>query len=176
MTVASRYAKSHELDCVTLDGDTVNRRGALTGGFHDALRSRMGAQAKLAAQQVLAASLGAEQATLQAETLAADQVRARTRARWACGWSLCARGLLATPVAHCPRVRVRACAECASLSALRAGAGGRSPAAPSPHRLDRRRRAHFAARRRSRGCSASCNASRPCTRAPRTPSSRRRST
>ena len=33
--VASDLARAESLDCITLDGDQVNRRGALTGGYHD---------------------------------------------------------------------------------------------------------------------------------------------
>jgi structural maintenance of chromosome 3 (chondroitin sulfate proteoglycan 6) len=39
--VASQCAKKWRVDCVTLDGDQVGRRGALTGGFHDARKSRL---------------------------------------------------------------------------------------------------------------------------------------
>ncbi len=40
----SRFAREHGVDCVTLDGNQVNRRGALTGGFTDVRQSRMAAQ------------------------------------------------------------------------------------------------------------------------------------
>ena len=54
--VASICAKKHKVDCVTLDGDQVGKRGALTGGFHDSRKSRLAASAVIAqAQEVLAA-------------------------------------------------------------------------------------------------------------------------
>lgn len=43
LTVASQYARSHHLKAVTPFGDTVEKRGALTGGFHDPRSSRLGA-------------------------------------------------------------------------------------------------------------------------------------
>ncbi|KAF1335637.1 Structural maintenance of chromosomes protein 3, partial [Globisporangium splendens] len=36
-----RYAEQTNMDCLTLDGDMVHRRGALNGGFKDPQRSRM---------------------------------------------------------------------------------------------------------------------------------------
>ena len=47
LEVGSRFSKSHDLDCVTIDGDEVNRKGALTGGYLDARRSRLQAQADI---------------------------------------------------------------------------------------------------------------------------------
>jgi structural maintenance of chromosome 3 (chondroitin sulfate proteoglycan 6) len=41
LTVASQYARSHHLKAVTPFGDTVEKRGALTGGFHDPRSSRL---------------------------------------------------------------------------------------------------------------------------------------
>eukprot|EP00967_Tisochrysis_lutea_P079236 scaffold108315_cov30-Tisochrysis_lutea.AAC.3 len=45
LEVGTRFSKSHDLDCVTLDGDQVNRKGALSGGYLDIRRSRLRAQA-----------------------------------------------------------------------------------------------------------------------------------
>lgn len=39
--VATRYARNKGFDCITLDGDQVSRRGALTGGYIDTTRSRL---------------------------------------------------------------------------------------------------------------------------------------
>ena len=36
-----RYSKQHNLNCITLEGDQVNHRGAITGGYHDPSRSRI---------------------------------------------------------------------------------------------------------------------------------------
>lgn len=43
LEVASDFAKTHGLNCVTLEGDQVNRKGALTGGFVDSGKSRLDA-------------------------------------------------------------------------------------------------------------------------------------
>ncbi|CAI9732558.1 maintenance of chromosomes 3-like [Octopus vulgaris] len=42
--VATQIARTQNLDCITLDGDQVSRRGALTGGFYDTRRSRLDLQ------------------------------------------------------------------------------------------------------------------------------------
>eukprot|EP01104_Vermistella_antarctica_P010638 TRINITY_DN2847_c1_g2_i3.p1 TRINITY_DN2847_c1_g2~~TRINITY_DN2847_c1_g2_i3.p1 ORF type:complete len:870 (-),score=309.49 TRINITY_DN2847_c1_g2_i3:51-2660(-) len=39
--IASEYARSYNLNCVTLDGDQVNKRGALTGGYYERKQSRL---------------------------------------------------------------------------------------------------------------------------------------
>ena len=39
--VATRFARQHGFDCITLDGDQVSRRGALTGGYIDTTRSKL---------------------------------------------------------------------------------------------------------------------------------------
>ncbi|KAJ6546482.1 structural maintenance of chromosome protein 3 [Mycena vulgaris] len=41
LTIAAAYVKSHGVNTITLDGDKVDRKGALTGGFHDVKRSRI---------------------------------------------------------------------------------------------------------------------------------------
>ncbi|KAF8636227.1 hypothetical protein AX17_003713 [Amanita inopinata Kibby_2008] len=41
LTVAAAYVKSHGINTITLDGDRVDRKGALTGGYHDVRRSRI---------------------------------------------------------------------------------------------------------------------------------------
>ncbi|KAK7015032.1 structural maintenance of chromosomes protein, partial [Favolaschia claudopus] len=43
LTIAAAYVKSHGINTITLDGDKVDRKGALTGGFHDVKRSRIDA-------------------------------------------------------------------------------------------------------------------------------------
>jgi structural maintenance of chromosome 3 (chondroitin sulfate proteoglycan 6) len=47
MDVASEVATTHGVDCVTLDGDEVNRRGGLHGGFVDPRRSRLSAKQRV---------------------------------------------------------------------------------------------------------------------------------
>jgi structural maintenance of chromosome 3 (chondroitin sulfate proteoglycan 6) len=41
LMVAAKYARSHDLNTITIEGDKVDRKGALTGGYHDIRRSRM---------------------------------------------------------------------------------------------------------------------------------------
>jgi structural maintenance of chromosome 3 (chondroitin sulfate proteoglycan 6) len=43
LTIASQYARSHGLDAITPEGDTTNKRGAMTGGYVDARKSRLDA-------------------------------------------------------------------------------------------------------------------------------------
>lgn len=41
LTTAASYVRSHGINTITLDGDRVDRKGALTGGYHDVRRSRL---------------------------------------------------------------------------------------------------------------------------------------
>lgn len=41
METASQFARTLNLDCITLEGDQVSRRGALTGGYYGNRRSRL---------------------------------------------------------------------------------------------------------------------------------------
>ena len=43
LTIAAQYARSHNVDGITPEGDTTNKRGAMTGGFVDPGRSRLAA-------------------------------------------------------------------------------------------------------------------------------------
>jgi structural maintenance of chromosome 3 (chondroitin sulfate proteoglycan 6) len=43
LTIAAAYVRSHNLNTITLDGDKVDRKGSLTGGYHDVRRSRIDA-------------------------------------------------------------------------------------------------------------------------------------
>lgn len=43
LEIAASYVRSHQLTAITLDGDKVDRKGALTGGYHDQHRSRLDA-------------------------------------------------------------------------------------------------------------------------------------
>ena len=44
LEVGSRFSRSHDLDAITLEGDVVNRKGAVTGGYHETGKSRLRAQ------------------------------------------------------------------------------------------------------------------------------------
>jgi structural maintenance of chromosome 3 (chondroitin sulfate proteoglycan 6) len=41
LTIAAAYVRSHGLNTITLEGDKVERKGAMTGGYHDSRRSRL---------------------------------------------------------------------------------------------------------------------------------------
>lgn len=41
LTIAAAYSRSHGLNTITLEGDKVERKGAMTGGWHDIRRSRL---------------------------------------------------------------------------------------------------------------------------------------
>ncbi|ORY24316.1 RecF/RecN/SMC N terminal domain-domain-containing protein, partial [Naematelia encephala] len=41
LSTAAQYTRSHGLNAVTVEGDRVDRNGALTGGYHDVRRSRL---------------------------------------------------------------------------------------------------------------------------------------
>lgn len=43
LEVAGAYTRSHSLNSITLDGDKYDRKGSLTGGYHDVRRSRLDA-------------------------------------------------------------------------------------------------------------------------------------
>jgi structural maintenance of chromosome 3 (chondroitin sulfate proteoglycan 6) len=49
LTIASQYARTHGLDAITPEGDTTNKRGAMTGGYVDARRSRLDAVQRVSA-------------------------------------------------------------------------------------------------------------------------------
>ena len=41
LTIASQYARSHGVSAITLDGDRSDKKGALSGGYHDKRQSRL---------------------------------------------------------------------------------------------------------------------------------------
>ncbi|KAA6411671.1 MAG: chromosome segregation [Lasallia pustulata] len=41
LTTAAQYARSHGVNAITMDGDRSDKKGALTGGFHDPRQSRL---------------------------------------------------------------------------------------------------------------------------------------
>src|SRR5690606_37538711 len=43
LSIAAQYARSHGVNAITLAGDRSDKRGALTGGYHDTHRSRLNA-------------------------------------------------------------------------------------------------------------------------------------
>lgn len=41
LTIAGQYARTHNVNAITPDGDTTNKKGAMTGGYIDPRRSRL---------------------------------------------------------------------------------------------------------------------------------------
>lgn len=64
LEIAGAYTRSHNLNSITLDGDKYDRKGSLTGGYHDNKRSRLDAVKSLKTWQTSAE----EDAKVLAET------------------------------------------------------------------------------------------------------------
>ena len=73
LDVAVKFAGSTNLDCVTMDGDCVSNRGAISGGYQDAGRSRMINMKMLREAQKVRAELRKESAQVKDELQAAEQ-------------------------------------------------------------------------------------------------------
>ncbi|GBG85240.1 hypothetical protein CBR_g39806 [Chara braunii] len=73
LEVATNMARQSEMDCVTLEGDQVNRRGALTGGYHDSRRSRLSAMKGIKANAAKIEQLNQEGIAMKAEIEKLDQ-------------------------------------------------------------------------------------------------------
>eukprot|EP01050_Picozoa_sp_SAG11_P016896 SAG11_NODE_2363_length_3459_cov_1.931548_3_plen_784_part_00 len=83
---ASSYSRQHQLNCVTLDGDQVNKRGAITGGFNEVSKSRILAMKKVNEAAKVRDELQAELSTREArlkelETQISDVLAAMQRAK-----------------------------------------------------------------------------------------------
>jgi structural maintenance of chromosome 3 (chondroitin sulfate proteoglycan 6) len=81
LTVAAAYVKSHGINTITLDGDKVDRKGALTGGYHDVRRSRLEAVKNVATWRSRVATEEARSREVKAETLKLDQEITRVSGR-----------------------------------------------------------------------------------------------
>jgi len=73
LDVAARVARETGLSAVTVDGDSVGRKGSLTGGFIEESRSKMGAMLALGEARKEAARLSAEAASLSSKAAEVDQ-------------------------------------------------------------------------------------------------------
>lgn len=78
LATAAQYTRSHKLNAVTLEGDRADRKGALTGGYHDVRKSRLDAakgvkkwQDTFRADSTRAAEVKAELAKLEQQISAA---------------------------------------------------------------------------------------------------------
>uniref|UniRef100_A0AAV1T4X9 Structural maintenance of chromosomes protein n=1 Tax=Peronospora matthiolae TaxID=2874970 RepID=A0AAV1T4X9_9STRA len=73
LEACGRYAEQTNMDCLTLDGDMVHRRGALNGGFKDPRRSRTRAMMEVKQAQVDLESVAERARRVKAEAQQADQ-------------------------------------------------------------------------------------------------------
>ena len=73
LEVGAHFAKALQLDCVTIAGDQVSRKGAMTGGFLEMRRSRVGAQADILRLTAEANAIDAQQKEAVASLVAIDQ-------------------------------------------------------------------------------------------------------
>jgi structural maintenance of chromosome 3 (chondroitin sulfate proteoglycan 6) len=110
LDIAAAVGRETGLQCVTVDGDQVGRKGTLTGGFVDAARSRLGAMAALKEAREAAEAASGAAAALAADGAAADQaVAAATgEAQKAAADRSFARGALAAARAEAAAAAARA--------------------------------------------------------------------
>ncbi|GAA5987111.1 hypothetical protein JCM10908_001030 [Rhodotorula pacifica] len=73
LEIAGAYTRSHGLNAITLDGDKYDRKGALTGGYHDVRRSRLDAVKALKAAQRRESELSTERAEVRQAIAQTDQ-------------------------------------------------------------------------------------------------------
>jgi structural maintenance of chromosome 3 (chondroitin sulfate proteoglycan 6) len=81
LTVAAAYVKSHGINTITLDGDKVDRKGALTGGYYDIRRSRLEAVKNVATWRSRVAAEEARSREVKSAILKLDQEIARVSGR-----------------------------------------------------------------------------------------------
>ncbi|BGP39221.1 Structural maintenance of chromosomes protein 3 [Rhodotorula kratochvilovae] len=73
LEIAGAYTRSHNLNAITLDGDKYDRKGSLTGGYHDVRRSRLDAAKALKEAQRRDEQLSAERAEVRGKLVTLDQ-------------------------------------------------------------------------------------------------------
>jgi structural maintenance of chromosome 3 (chondroitin sulfate proteoglycan 6) len=73
LAVASSYVKSDDVNAITIDGDRIERKGALTGGSHDAKKSRLDAAHAVGNYQKEHQAESAKLKGVQAEVASLDQ-------------------------------------------------------------------------------------------------------
>ncbi|KAI6242798.1 Structural maintenance of chromosomes protein [Aphelenchoides fujianensis] len=74
LTVGARVSRNDRFNCVTIDGDTVNRRGPLTGGYMDRKRSKLEAAINI---RTLKAQLPELEAKVQRDQAASASAKER---------------------------------------------------------------------------------------------------
>ncbi|GAA5914010.1 hypothetical protein JCM8208_005919 [Rhodotorula glutinis] len=73
LEIAGAYTRSHSLNAITLDGDKYDRKGSLTGGFHDVRRSRLDAVKAIKAAQHRDGELRAHHGEVRHKLVTLDQ-------------------------------------------------------------------------------------------------------
>lgn len=73
LEVAAEFSRSEDLNCVTLEGDQVSRKGALTGGFVDPRQSRLEAMSSLRHWREKAAAVSESLEGIKQELAQAEQ-------------------------------------------------------------------------------------------------------
>jgi structural maintenance of chromosome 3 (chondroitin sulfate proteoglycan 6) len=73
LEVAGQFAPMSGMDCITMDGDEVGRKGALQGGYKDTTRSRLLAMASIREAEVALEDAEKEHAQLKDKAAQVDQ-------------------------------------------------------------------------------------------------------
>lgn len=78
LRAASHYARAHGVSAITPDGDRSNKKGALTGGYHDTRNSRIDGLKRVRAAREAFESLATRQNELRDERESLDQSITKT--------------------------------------------------------------------------------------------------
>ena len=73
LQVAAQYARSHSLSAITPEGDRADKKGALTGGFHDPRQSRLDAMHTVAKKREEAGAFTDRMREIRSELERKDQ-------------------------------------------------------------------------------------------------------
>ncbi|GAA5908591.1 hypothetical protein JCM6882_003686 [Rhodosporidiobolus microsporus] len=73
LEIAGAYTRSHNLNSITLDGDKYDRKGSLTGGYHDVRKSRLDAVRQLKGAQRKDDELSASRSEIKQTLAKLDQ-------------------------------------------------------------------------------------------------------
>eukprot|EP00252_Welwitschia_mirabilis_P018814 TRINITY_DN4209_c0_g1_i1.p1 TRINITY_DN4209_c0_g1~~TRINITY_DN4209_c0_g1_i1.p1 ORF type:complete len:1207 (-),score=328.66 TRINITY_DN4209_c0_g1_i1:370-3990(-) len=73
LDVATKVARSNDLDCITLEGDQVSKKGGMTGGFYDHRRSKLKLMNIIRQNTIAINSKQEELAKVKASILEIDQ-------------------------------------------------------------------------------------------------------
>lgn len=74
LEVAANFAKTRNVNCITIEGDQVKKKGALRGGFYDTRFSRIGAMRSIKLSKEKLALIKEESATIASRLVDVDQV------------------------------------------------------------------------------------------------------